>query len=130
PSIATDGNGVWIAVWRSTEDIGGLIGTDSDILMSRSLDNGATWSGPSALAPDAPYDAFAWDYTPSIATDGRGAWVAMWRTNNAYIRMSYSTDDGLSWTYPVVQNVLHDDTTRFPQAVPDGNGNWLAVWET
>jgi len=130
PSVSTDGAGVWIAVWRSTEDIGGLIDDDSDILMSRSLDNGVTWSAVSALSPDAPYDGFDWDYTPSLATDGLGTWVAMWHTNNASIRMSYSTDEGLSWTYPEVQNLLFDDTTRFSEAHPDGKGSWLATWET
>jgi hypothetical protein len=130
PSVSTDGLGVWIAVWRSTENVGGAIGTDSDILTSRSLDNGVTWSAVSALSPDAPYDGFNWDYTPSLATDGLGTWVAMWHTNNASIRMSYSTDEGLSWTYPEVQNLLFDDTTRFPEAHPDGKGTWLATWET
>ena len=89
PSIATDGAGVWIAVWRSTESLGGTIGSDSDILMSRSLDNGVTWTFPAAVSLDAPYDGFSWDYTPSISTDGRGTWVSMWHTNNAQIRMCY-----------------------------------------
>jgi hypothetical protein len=130
PSIATDAAGVWLAVWRSTDSLGGTIGTDSDILMARSLDNGATWSAPAPVAMDAPYDGFSWDYTPSIATDKRGVWVSMWHSDGSLIRMCYSTDDGTTWSFPEVLNVLNDDTTRLPQAVPDGKGSWLATWDT
>ena len=44
--------------------------------------------------------------------------------------MSYSDDEGLTWSYPRAQNFPNNDTTRFPQAVPDGDGNWLAVWQS
>ena len=42
--VTTDGVGNWLAVWRSTENLGGTIGTDQDILVSRSSDAGATWT--------------------------------------------------------------------------------------
>lgn len=130
PSIATDGSGVWIATWTSQDSLGGTIGSDADILTAKSTDNGATWSAPKALAPDAAYDGFRWDYAPTLTTDRRGTWVCMWHSDGALIRTSYSTDEGATWSFPVIQNALHNDTTRLPQAFADGNGNWLAVWET
>ena len=78
PSITTDGSGTWMTVWRSQNSLGNTIGADADILLARSLDNGQTWTTPVPLAMDAPYDGFVWDYAPSIATNRRGAWVAMW----------------------------------------------------
>ncbi len=47
PQLTTDGLGTWVAVWYSAEaDIGGGIGTDSDILVSRSSDGGETGQAP------------------------------------------------------------------------------------
>jgi len=34
PQVTTDGGGNWVAVWRSTDTLGGTIGTDDDILFS------------------------------------------------------------------------------------------------
>ncbi|UCE61921.1 MAG: exo-alpha-sialidase, partial [Phycisphaerales bacterium] len=41
--LTTDGQGNWLAVWYSEDDLGGTIGTDPDILFSHSTDNGASW---------------------------------------------------------------------------------------
>ncbi|MEE8170854.1 MAG: sialidase family protein, partial [Phycisphaerae bacterium] len=35
PQLATDGWGIWVAVWRTNDDLGGTIGTDRDILTAR-----------------------------------------------------------------------------------------------
>jgi len=40
PRLATDKQGNWVVVWHSR----GVFGTDYDILVSRSTDNGVTWS--------------------------------------------------------------------------------------
>ena len=47
--VTTDGTGIWLAVWESVDDLGATIGTDSDILVARSTNAGATWSAPSVL---------------------------------------------------------------------------------
>lgn len=130
PSITTDGAGNWLCVWRGTKWLGGPTGTDAEVIVARSVDNGATWTNPAPLALDAEFDGFVWDYAPSVTTDGRGTWVAIWYTANAEIRMSYSTDAGVTWSFPTVLNATSDDTTRYPHAFGDGKGNWLAVWET
>src|SRR5262245_39306376 len=49
PDLATDGHGVWVAVSQSTENLGGTIGSDTDIFFARSLNNGQTWSAPAVL---------------------------------------------------------------------------------
>ncbi|MEK7795269.1 MAG: sialidase family protein, partial [Candidatus Hydrogenedentota bacterium] len=53
PQVTTDGAGNWVTVWESDDDLGGTIGGDSDILFSRSTDNGATWTAPAALNSNA-----------------------------------------------------------------------------
>ena len=40
--VTTDRVGNWVAVWDSTDTLGGTIGSDADILVSRSADAGAT----------------------------------------------------------------------------------------
>ena len=40
--LATDGVGTWLAIWVSSDDLGGTIGNDSDILFARSTDAGVS----------------------------------------------------------------------------------------
>jgi Neuraminidase (sialidase) len=54
--VTTDGLGMWVAVWHSTDSLGDTIGTDYDILVARSTDNGATWTPPVALNTNAASD--------------------------------------------------------------------------
>lgn len=35
PQLTTDGEGNWVAVWNSNDDVGGTIGGDLDILVAR-----------------------------------------------------------------------------------------------
>jgi len=81
PQVTTDGAGNWVAVWNSDENLGGTIGTDSDILVARSTDNGVTWTAPAPLNANAASDSGG-DLGPQVTTDGAGHWVAAW----------YSTD--------------------------------------
>ena len=55
--MTTDGAGNWVAVWDSGDSLGGTIGTDHDILVSRSSDAGATWTAPAALNTNAATDS-------------------------------------------------------------------------
>ena len=80
PQLTTDNAGSWVAVWMSQENLGGTIGTDNDILVARSTDNGATWSAPVALNTNATTDAGA-DNFPQVTTDGAGKWVAVWTSD-------------------------------------------------
>jgi hypothetical protein len=82
PQVTTDRVGNWAAVWESTENLDGTIGTDSDILVARSANNGANWSAPAALNTNAATDSGG-DDGPQVTTDGGGNWVAVWHSNDS-----------------------------------------------
>ena len=64
PRLAADGRGCWVAVWWSGDDLGGTIGNDSDILFSRSSDDGTAWTGIIPLT----------NHTQDMGALGRGDW--------------------------------------------------------
>jgi len=82
PQVTTDGGGNWVAVWYSNENLGGTIGTDYDILVSRSTDNGATWTAPNPLNSNAASDVGN-DAHPQVTTDGGGNWLAVWHSQDS-----------------------------------------------
>lgn len=119
--IATDGNGVWIAVWA----------TSNGVRFSRSTDYGATWSNPANLSFSSNHGGL-----PDLATDGNGVWIVTWTTavgsadNDIYAVRS--TDHGQSWSNIgyLNPNALSDFTSEWlPQIASDRNGNWIAVWQ-
>ncbi len=140
PEVTTDGGGNWVAVWYSTENLGGTIGTDSDILVARSTDNGATWTAPAALNTNAATDSGNDHAKPQVTTDGAGNWVAVWGSQDSLggtigtdmdILVSRSTDNGATWTYPAAlnTNAATDSASEgWPAVTADGAGNWVAAW--
>jgi len=139
PQIATDGHGTWVAAWISDENLGGVLGTDLDVLTARSTDGGATWSAPAPLNGNATTDTGA-DGAPTLATDGDGQWVALWESNDTLggtsggdydILMAHSLDGGAHWSAPhALELAAATDTRRdiAPQLANDGNGVWNVVW--
>lgn len=138
PQITTDGQGNWVVVWQSTENLGGAINTDSDILVARSTDNGASWSPPAPLNSTAATDAAnAADEDAHIATDGQGHWLSVWTARrgltgtDADLLIARSDDNGVTWmpAVPVNNNAATDSRDDLDsQIVTDGQGNWLAAW--
>ncbi len=140
-TVATDGLGNWMVAWTSTENLGGVIGTDGDIQFTRSTDNGATWTDPMPLNNNAAGDLGA-DEIPSIVTDGSGNWIATWDGNNAAggsvgteydIFIAHSADNGVTWTDPVPLNSTANTDTKddyFAIVCSDKRGNWVATWES
>lgn len=140
-TVATDGQGVWLVAWTSTENLGGVLGTEGDIQLARSADNGATWTDPMPLNNNAAGDLGA-DEFPSIVTDGSGNWIATWDGNNAAggtvgseydIFIAHSADNGATWTNPVPLNTTANIDTKddyFAIACSDKRGNWVAAWES
>ena len=141
PQLTTDGAGNWVAVWTSYDSLGGTIGTDRDILVSRSTDAGRTWTVAAPLATNAESDS-GYDDSPQVTTDGANNWIAVWESNDSLgetigadsdVLVSRSTDAGLTWTAPTALNGNaesdsgHDDS---PQVTTDGANNWIAVWES
>jgi hypothetical protein len=141
PQLATDGAGNWLAVWTSYDSLGGTIGTENDILVSRSTDNGASWTAPAALNTNAATDQ-GYDLHPKVTTDGAGNWLVVWWSDETLgdtidedddILMARSTDNGVTWTPPVPlnSNAATDSGDDWdPQVATDGGGNWLAVWDS
>lgn len=139
--VASDGAGNWVAVWTSNDDMNNTIGSDLDVLVSRSADNGLTWSNPVPLNTNAGPDSGG-DFSPQVATDGAGNWVAVWSSRNILgggmgtdsdIHVSRSTDNGATWTPPAALNTnattdMGNDSS--PQIATDRLGNWLAVWSS
>ena len=112
PHVSTDGAGNWVAAWRSSDSLGGTIGTDGDILVSRSTDAGSSWTAPAPLNTNAASDS-GLDNDPQITTDAVGNWVAVWHSDDSLggtigtdhdILLSRSTDAGSTWTAPAPLN--------------------------
>ncbi|UCG33780.1 MAG: exo-alpha-sialidase, partial [Phycisphaerales bacterium] len=110
--VVTDGAGHWVAVWQSSETLGGTIKTDTDILMARSTDNGANWTDPEPLNTNAETDVGD-DDDAQVTTDGAGNWLAVWSStdtlggtigNDPDILVARSSDNGDNWTYPEALN--------------------------
>lgn len=145
PVLATDGSGNWIAVWASDESLGSTIGTDGDILVSRSDDGGASWTAAVALNTNAATDSGD-DDEPQLATDGAGVWVAVWRSTDSLsgtigtdtdILYARSIDGGLSWSAPVPVNdhaatdpSPSGGSDNEPSLATDGAGNWVVGWSS
>lgn len=143
-SIAGDGSLV-IAVWESTDDLGGTIGTDSDILYSRSTDGGVTWEAPKVLHSEMASD-IGDDTDVAVATDGQGHFLAVW-TSTENIGFASTDEDifvsrslgngGTSWTAPAVlnSNAVGDccaTTSAFDRdaSIVYDSGNWVVAWHS
>jgi predicted neuraminidase len=141
PCLVTDGAGHWICAWESTTNLGGTIGTDYDIFVSHSINNGATWTAPATLNTNASIDVLN-DFDIDIDTDGAGVWIAAWRSldtlnssigPDADILFARSTDNGATWTFPspLNTNAATDSGQDIkPHLATDGRGNWVAVWHS
>jgi hypothetical protein len=101
-SMAVDGYGHWVAVWDSLDDLLGF-GTEHDILVARSTDDGLTWTHPKLINQTATIDV-ARDQRPHVTTDRTGNWMVVWELvpdprvfADTEIVLARSTNNGASW---------------------------------
>ena len=80
PQITEDGQGNWISVWQSNEDLSGAGSADYDVFVSRSADSGATWTAPQLLDSNATTDSGN-DSFPQVSVNSDGYYVAVWESN-------------------------------------------------
>lgn len=136
PHLVGDGTVNWIAVWNGISDLGDDL--DHDIFMSRSTDDGITWTSPAPMdVVDTGFDQDAW-----VATDREGNWLVAWSSlhapdatpeankyENFVVR---STDNGVTWSTRVRINPLPElPNTAIdgaPQLMTDERGIWMAMW--
>jgi hypothetical protein len=140
PALATDAAGHWVVVWFSVDTLGGTIGSDRDILVSRSSDGGATWTDPAPLNTDADTDTSVDEY-PTLGTDGNGTWIAVWDSDGGpggkdaeyNMLFSRSTDNGMTWSSPAAVDSgagTNDGLDGFAKLAANGDGDWVMVWQS
>jgi len=142
PSSTQSSPTVQVRVWISVETLGGTIGTDPDIIFTRSTDGGATWSDAAALNTTATTDSDTSGNYIALGTNGKGTWIAVWDSNDDLgatigadqdLLFARSTDDGATWSDPAALNSnagTDSGGDNYPELLSDGNGNWVAVWQS
>lgn len=111
--VTHDGRGTWMIAWAS----------DSGLQISRSVDQGATWTTRNFFSGTA---AGTHASSSDIQFSRNGVWMVVWRTSDGMrVWQSRSTDEGRSWSSPV--SLGGGDA---PQITTDRDGNWVAAWNS
>ncbi len=121
-ALAYASNGTWMAAWMSP----------SSAQVSRSTDDGATWSAPI----DVDGSSLQTGGALSIAGDASGTWVLLWRHSqlmgfSEQLYYSRTTDDGLNWS-PAASfpdnTIASEGGFYIGEIATDGSGTWVAAW--
>ncbi len=125
PYIASDGNKTWVAAWSNQLATG-----VASINISRSTDNGLTWSPSRNISSTASPQ----DTNPVIETDEHGSWIIAWANRKiatpARVEYAESRDNGATWASGgLIANYRHDEVHEAtPQVKSDRRGRWIAAW--
>lgn len=142
PRIWTDTQGTWIVVWRSTENLGGSLGTDYDIVYTRSDDSGASWSPVAAVGSSFANDS-GLDTEPTVCSDNAGNWIIAWHSGQDLvggvpigsdddILFSKSSDNGQTWAAARILNTDAQGDSGVDRRVSlawTSGSTWFAVWD-
>lgn len=149
--LAADGGGVVVAAWEAFAAKEGSLGADWDILVSRSLDGGLSWSASAPLSRQAGTDEAAADDGVALAA-GEDGWVALWSSAAGHKAASFgrrvwkvfSVDGGVTWSEPRPlvaapeadrgSDAEVDAASAGPQFSPSvaalSGGGFLAAWQS
>ncbi len=115
PAIASGGGGKWYYSYIAR---GGVAGTDLDVFVQRSTDDGQTWLAPVAVTADTNFDDKAY-----VAAQGDQVLVAYadFGTSPAKIHAARSTNGGVSFDHDtVLANASVGGNGASPVIAPDG----------
>lgn len=141
PHIATDKSGTWICAWTSSLSSG--MDWEGDVLVANSVDEGATWSSPTAINASPDSDSTG-DDEACIATNEYGQWFIVWSAwkpgngsdpfaGTTSMLVAVSDDDGgNTWSkpYPLKLNApTKDGENGAPAIACDGDDRWTVVWD-
>jgi len=141
PSVATDDAGHWVAVWQSSDPLGGKLRSDFDILEAHSNDDGLTWSPPQMVNSGADGDWGA-DERPLVVFNRKDGWLVIWESTDSKkatiggdrdILLSRSGDGGVTWSESVAVNGDAATDTGFdvaPYLAVGANGTLIAAWSS
>lgn len=102
PNIAADGKGNWMVIWHAWGGFTYDDGSDADVVVAMSNDNGRTWSVPFDANRHARRDNVD-DMLPAIAADGSGNWVAVWQS----FHPSGAQNEQFEWRIVGARGTLH-----------------------
>lgn len=132
-ALVADGAGAWMAAWSVVDGTPLDLGTDGDLLFTRSIDGGNTWAPPKPLNADAATDAKR-DNNLSLAQSPSGEWMAVWTRDTAPAAfdgtLRYATSpDGIQWSAPAAIDPTHTGGQSSPQVRPYESEGFVLVWQ-
>jgi len=141
PRIVADGNGNFFVTWYSFFNLGGTIGSDSDIFGARFTNPASAPFATQVINSHAGTDGSASDDRPRIGVDGLNNLVIAWESfapvggngGEGDLLFSRSTNSGATWS-----NAANLNSLALGDSVGDGrvqlkgdkDGNWVAVWRS
>jgi len=123
--IVPGADGKWIAMWRVTVPPSGW---PEMLVLSQSVDDGITWSTPTAPLLDDGW--YAGGYEARLVTDRAGTWIVIWCIAGGSVFLNRSTDDAASWGVGAWPGGSDPGYVPRPDLATDGAGTWIAVWDT
>jgi len=137
PSIEGNESGTLVCVWSSNHGFDGANVSDYDILVTRSLDGGLTWTDSVRIDPSSATDTRG-DWEPFVVSAGMGKWLVVWNSTGQVVGSANthrqllavrSNDDGVTWSEPVAVEDFEGQRTIFrPRAALSNQGNAVVVW--